>query len=396
MKIVAINTVASDSNAPGGIMSQICKAAMGRGDIVLAVYGRGDAPQDVPNVRVGNDIDILLHAVKSRLYDSSGRHSIVSTKRLIRLLAEFSPDIVHLHNLHGYYINYPLLMQWLKQTGVPVVWTLHDCWAYTGHCAYYTYNRCHEWKRGCRECLFKNAYPKSILASDAEYNFKLKKDLFTTLPNLTIVPVSEWLAKEVGQSFLQQVPRVIIPNGVDTDKFRPRSTSREKKCSVLGVAAKWDSRKNFEFFIGLANLLPDIKITVVGSTTLRQRKIAPKNITIIDRISDRYALSEIYSSVDIFINPSMEETFGMTTIEAMACGVPVIVNNSTAMAEIVTAETGFAVNIDSLDEVQNAIKCIMRKLEAYRLSCRNHAVKNYSMVQMTDNYLDVYDRLHSI
>lgn len=386
MRIFAINTVARTDNAPGRIMTQIAKAASRQGHEVMVAYGRGLPPKGIASTRIGGPMNVLWHTMRSRLDDAEGLASMGATLRLIKEITEFKPDIVHLHNLHGHYINYLHLFDFLNCERIPVVWTLHDSWAYTGHCAYYAANGCYNWKTGCEKCEFFKDYPKSICCNSAQ-NFELKKKRFT---NAHIVAVSQWLAKEIEQSFLRDLPLTVLPNGVDAFSFRPTDSIRDNKLTIVGVANNWEPRKNFDFFVNLAKRLPEAQINIVGNASWTQKRKSGSNIKFLGRIANPSQLSGIYTNADVYINASREETFGMTTIEAMACGTPVIVNNTTALPEVVTSDTGLIVDIDNIDAVINAIHSITNSHINYHETCRNHVITHYSRKRMTDQYIDLY------
>lgn len=389
MKIFAINTVARMDNAPGRIMLQIAKAASRHGHEVRVAYGRGLPPKGITSTRIGGPINVLWHALRSRLDDAEGLASMGATLRLIKEISDFRPDIIHLHNLHGHYINYLHLFNYLNYEQIPVVWTLHDSWPYTGHCAFYASNGCDKWKYGCEKCDFIKNYPHSIFCNSAE-NYQLKKRLFT---NAHIVAVSQWLGNEIEQSFLCNQPLSIIPNGIDAFSFRPTEINRDNRLTIVGVANNWEPRKNLDFFFNLAKQLPDALINIVGCASWLQRKNSCSNISFLGHITDPNRLSEIYSNADVFINASREETFGMTTIEAMACGTPVIVNNATALPEVITADTGLIVDIDNTESVVSAIHSIKKSHINYHETCRNHIITQYSRKRMTDQYLVLYNTI---
>ena len=330
---------------------------------------------------------MLWHTLRSCLDDAEGLASMGATARLIKEISDFKPDIVHLHNLHGHYINYPHLFNFLNYEKIPIVWTLHDSWAYTGHCAYYASNGCNNWKTGCEKCDFFRDYPRSICCNSAE-NFQLKKYLFT---NAYIVAVSQWLGNEIRQSFLHNLPLTVITNGVDVFSFQPTNVKRDNKLTIVGVANNWEPRKNLDFFINLAKQLPDAQINIVGNVAYAQKIKCTSNIKLLGHITNPNRLSEIYTNADVYINASREETFGMTTIEALACGTPVIVNNATALPEIVTSDTGLIVDIDDIDAVINAIHSITNSHINYHETCRNHVITHYSRKRMTDQYLNLYN-----
>ena len=389
MRIFAINTVARADNAPGRIMTQIAKAASRQGHEVMVAYGRGLPPKGIASTRIGGPLNVLWHTLRSRLDDAEGLASMGATARLIKEISDFKPDIVHLHNLHGHYINYPHLFNFLNYEKIPIVWTLHDSWAYTGHCAYYASNGCNNWKTGCEKCDFFRDYPRSICCNSAE-NFQLKKYLFT---NAYIVAVSQWLGNEIRQSFLHNLPLTVITNGVDVFSFQPTNVKRDNKLTIVGVANNWEPRKNFDFYVNIAKQLPDAQINIVGNVAYAQKIKCTSNIKLLGHITNPSRLSEIYSSADVYINASREETFGMTTIEAMACGTPVIVNNATALPEIVTSDTGLIVDIDNTESVVSAIHSIKKSHINYHETCRNHIITQYSRKRMTDQYLVLYNTI---
>ena len=388
MKVASINTVATQSNAPGRIMLNISDAIIESGGKSFVAHGRGES--SICNTyKIGSTCDTIIHTLKSRISDSEGLHSINATKKLIDQLESFSPDIIHLHNIHGHYISYQILMQWLKDYDIPIVWTMHDCWAFTGHCCHYTANKCDKWKNDCLDCKYSYTYPRSI-SSQSERNFELKHELFSSLPDLTIVAVSNWLANELRQSFLNRFPIEVIHNGIDTEIFKPMPRSSNSKFRILGVASHWSENKNIEFFNHLANKIStDEEIIIVGDIPMKRRLQLHKNITHIGNFRSAEKLAEIYSSADVFINPSREETFGMTTAEAMACDTPVIVNNATALPEVITPETGYAIDLDDIDAVYNILQHIKNNPNRFA-NCRQHIINNYTLNHMTSQYLKLY------
>lgn len=396
MKVVAINTVAAPDNAPGRIMTDICSAAAHAGNDVIAIYGRGRMPvlDKVASGRMGCKAGVLYHTLMSRITDREGLYSATATRRLIAFLEKENPDIIHLHNIHGHYMNYPILMSWLRESGMPVVWTMHDEWAFTGHCA--SYFDCTAWQHGCYSCQRKYSYPKSILANNSASNYARKRDMFTSLDNLTIVAVSRWLADELKRSFFADKPITVIPNGVDTGIFCPQPVATSNGTfNILGVASRWDKVKGLDAFIELAGIVGDgCRITLVGNTGWRR---LPKSINAVGHVSSLQELARLYSSADLFINPSAIESFGMTTVEALACGTPVIVNNRTALPECVTHDTGIAVNTDNTGELVSAINEIRDNGKPYYSNrCVSYIRDNYSTVSMSASYLSLYNSLLSL
>lgn len=364
MKVFEINTVAHHNNAPGRIMLNISDTVIHNGGDVC-VYSR-------------KGIHTYIHGLMSRLLDTEGLHSFHATRSLINKIEKFRPDIIHLHNLHGHYINYPLLFSYFKSTNIPIVWTLHDCWPLTGHCAYYSYAKCQKWITGCHNCKLSKQYPKSWLFDNSLKNWKSKYASFSSVKNLTIVSVSKWMDAQVNKSFLKDYPRIIIPNGIDTTIFRPYCTRKASdNFNIIGVASNWSRNKGLNHLMQLKRMLaPD------------------EHITIVSGISNMTELAKIYSSADLFLNPSEEESFGMTTIEAMACGTPVIVNNRTAMPEFVTSTTGYIADFSDLQRILQRIRHIKSKgKDFYRNACVSHVEQNYSLQLMTDRYIQLFHEI---
>ncbi len=323
-------------------------------------FARNTIPDDIPHIIIGNSTDVKVHGLMTRITDKTGFYSRKATKEFIQKIEEYNPDIIHLHNIHGYYINIELLFDYLKETQIPVVWTLHDCWAFTGHCCYYSMAGCDRWKTGCHDCPQKKAYPASLLMDNSEWNYKKKKELFTGV-NMHLVAVSEWLAGEVKESFLQDYPLSVIYNGIDLSVFKPTVSDFKKKYGIedkkvaLGVASTWDVRKGLNDFIKLSMMLPDnYKVVVVGVNQKEQQSI-PDNMIGIPRTDSVEELAGIYTAADVFLNASVEETFGLPTVEAMACGTPVIVYDATALPEVITSKTGFIVSPHDLKVVCDTI-----------------------------------------
>lgn len=367
MRIYEINTVARRDNAPGRVMLDIADAVMEAGD---------EAYISARDYGMSRGLHTVTHALRSRISDREGLFSVSSTFRLCRDIVQKRADIVHLHNIHGHYINYPLLFSFLRDYGRPVIWTLHDCWAFTGHCAYYTARGCHNWEKECRDCGATREYPVSYGRSRARENYNLKKSLFGTLPRLTIVCVSRWLAAEAHRSFLSGHRIEVIPNGVDTSIFTPEAVTKAKSgFRIIAVASNWKRNK------GLGTL-----------NALKCRLTYGEELAIISGIKDPRLLAAEYASSDLFINPSLEETFGMTTVEAMSCGVPVIVNNNTAQVETVNDRVGRVMDFKDIDGVMECIRDIKHLGKSrFSTSCRQHVLDNYRLQNMTDSYISLFN-----
>lgn len=345
MKILQINSVCGVGST-GKIATDLYKVLEEEGHQCKIAYGRGTAPEGIDSIKIGSNIDNYLHVFKTRLFDKHGFGSVKATKKFIEEVKKFDPDIIHLHNIHGYYINIEVLFDYLKEANKPVIWTLHDCWAFTGHCAYFDFVGCDKWKNQCGECPQKSGYPSSKFTDNSKLNYEKKKALFTSVKNMTIVTPSMWLANLVEKSFLGKYKVKTIKNGIDLHKFRPtyggfrKIHNIENKYVVLGVAAIWDKRKGLEYFIKLSNELNDkYKIVLVGVNENQKREL-PDNIIGITRTEDIKSLAEIYTSADLFVNPTLEEVMGLVNVEALACGTPVLTFNTGGSVECIDKNCG--------------------------------------------------------
>lgn len=367
MKVFQVNSVCG-TGSTGRIVCDIKQMLKNSGNDCRIAYGRGFF-DDPDCVKIENDLVFKAHVFFSRITDRQGFYSTAATRRLVRDIEQFNPDIIHLHNIHGYYLDIRVLFEFLKQYNKPVVWTLHDCWAFTGHCAYFSFAGCEKWKTECGQCPQKSAYPASVLIDNSKKSFNLKKDLFTDIDNLQIVTPSNWLNGVVKESFLKKFPVTTIYNGIDLNVFKPLKSDFKSKNGlsgkkvVLGVANVWEKRKGLYDFIKLSQVLPnDYKIVLVG---LSEKQIAalPQNILGISRTENINQLVEIYSAADVYVNTSVEETMGLTTVEALACGTPAVVYNATAVPEMVNEKCGKVVNAGDIDGLIKAITTIDVKAE---------------------------------
>ena len=401
MRVLFINTVYGKGST-GRIIKDLGNSIVKNGGEFCVAFGRGECGDDINFYRIGNKKDYMLHALLSRFTDRSGFYSANPTKKLIKFIKQYNPDIIHLHNLHGYYINIKILFEYLKnEYKGKIVWTLHDCWAFTGHCTYFTYAKCNKWQKECFSCTEKNSYPQSLVMDNSRKNYLEKKDLFSGIPNLNVITVSDWLKSEVEKSFLNQYPVRRIYNGVDLAKFSPTQTDvREKyncenKKLILLVSDGWDERKGYSKFIETAKKSPaDWQYIVVGLSKTQISEM-PQNVIGLERTWNQQELIDLYSAADLFFNPSVEETFGLVTVEAMACGTPVVVVNSTASPELLKengcgliCETG-----STIDEMLEVIKkAITLKEKGGNIAAIKNS-KNYSIQKHDEEYMDLYSSL---
>lgn len=396
MKVLQINSFFS-TGGPPRIVKGIYDTLQQNGHSCIVAACRAKPIDEMKTIKMGSPLNEYIHGIKSRLFDAEGLSSKAATKELIREIENYQPEILHLHNLHGYYINYEILFQYIKNTRMPVVWTLHDCWGFTGHCAHFDYIGCEKWKRGCDKCPQKNSYPKSLFVDRSKRNYHKKKNAFCGVKNLTIVTPSHWLGKLAEESFLGEYAVKVIHNGIDLNLFKPTiSNFREEQglknqFIVLGVAQIWGERKGFNYFIELSKRLDEnYKIVMIGLSK-KQKKELPINIIGINPTNNLQELLEIYTEADVFVNPTLEDNFPTTNLEALACGTPVITFNTGGSIESIDNTCGIVVEKGNLDGLHNAIEIIRVK----KISSA-HCLKRAEMFKREDRYKDYIDLYHNV
>lgn len=381
MKILMINEVCGHTST-GKICTDIAVRLEESGHTVKIAYGRDDyVPKQYRRFafRIGDFWSVRLHALSARFFDNCGFGSKRVTKRFLKWVDEYRPDVIHLHNLHGYYISVPLLFEYIKEHNIRTVWTLHDCWPLTGHCPGFEYVNCDKWETGCENCPQKRRYPASFFADNSRENYSRKKELFSGVKDMTIVSPSLWLKETVGKSILQEYPCVVINNGIDMRLFCPTDSNLRKeyclenKTVLLGVASVWDKLKGIEAFFELAGRLSDdFRIVLIGLTK-KQISKAPDNIICIEKTKDIHEMAKWYSAADYFINPTLEDNYPSVNLEAIACGTPVISfpsGGSPESAEIYGTSTGEK-SIEKLVEIIESQRRFERKpvsLDAYDMA----------------------------
>ena len=365
MRILMINVVCG-IRSTGRICADLACALGKRGHEVKIAFGREDVPPQYEKyaVRIGCDLGTKIHAIKARLRDGCGFGSKIATLNFIEWVKKYDPDVIHLHNIHGYYINVDVLFNYLRSCGKKILWTLHDCWPFTGHAAYCEFSQCERWISGCEKCPCIKEYPSSFI-DRSHINWKKKKALFCGIPQMTLVTPSRWLKSLVKKSFLSAYPTTVIHNGIDTSVFKPtlgnvkeRYRLSEKKV-VLGVAAVWDRRKGLDDFIKLSSLLPkDYQIVLVGLSR-DQIKAIPSSIVGIERTNSVKDLVELYSAANVFVNLTYEDNYPTTNLESIACGTPVVTYDTGGSGESAVCY-GIVVPKGRLDEVVKAVMSIER------------------------------------
>lgn len=363
MKYLFINSVYG-VRSTGKIIADECHRLIQEGHECAVAYGRESIHDSlVTQIRIGGKGDYYLHAACSRLFDSHGFMSKRATKRLLEQIEAYKPDVIWLHNLHGYYVNIELLFRWIKsQNNLEVLWTLHDCWAFTGHCAYFTMAKCNKWKSACCGCPQLKAYPKTIGCDHSSENYFRKMTAFTKVKKLTLITPSQWLADLTRESFLEEYPVKVIHNTVNTDIFKPQNSSfRENneltdKYIVLGVAVGWEETKGFPDILELRKILPTKYEIVLVGVTEKQIEHLPQGILGITRTTNQQQLAEIYSAADVFVNPTHQDNYPTVNLEANACGTPVITYRVGGSPESALPEN--VIDEGNIEEMRNRIVAI--------------------------------------
>lgn len=401
-KVLIINTGFYPST--GKVARHIAECAVAQGwECYLAVSATSCSIKDKHIIKIGSWVDFYWHALITRLFDKHGLSSSFATRIFIRQIDEIKPDLVHLHNIHGYYLNYQILFSYLKRINVPVVWTLHDCWPFTGHCSYFYMTNCEKWmpeNGGCHHCEIKHHYPRSIWKDASQSNYQLKRSAFCGVEKMIIVPVSDWLRGLVQKSYLKEYEIRVVRNGVDINTFKPCESDLknrlgiEGKTVLLGVATSWTNRKGIKDYYRLSEVLPEHYQIIMLGLTHKQIEQLPAKILGIPRISSGEELAEFYSMADILLSLSYGESFGLTPVEAMACGTPSIVYNNTAQPELITPEVGRIVENGDFDGLCSAIEELVgigkKKMST---ACRKRAVEEYDKDKCFEEYVELYDSM---
>lgn len=415
--LLQINPVLRTNTSTGRIMKEIGELAMENGwESYVAYSGGRDGllhTTSIP-VPVGDRLSVAWHGIQTRLFDRHGLSSTRATKEFVKRIEEIGPDIVHIHNIHGYFLDYRILFDYLGHSGIHVVWTVHDCWLYTGHCYYYSKARCDRWKTGCGHCPQQRKFPASWLVDRSARNWEDKKKAFTSMlkNRLTIVPVSDWIRREMAESFLKDCDYQTIHNGIDIETFSPKPQAEEEvrlrygigdRHIILGVASIWSDEKGLGDFIRLAAGLNDDEVIVLvgidrkildsrlaeeGAQALGDRFITVK------RTADTAQLAELYSAAAALVNPTWQDNYPTVNLEAIACGTPVITYRTGGSVEAVTEETGFIVEQGDIDGLIAAVRTVERLgKEHFAEKCRSRAVRNFRKEDRYAEYIELYQRL---
>lgn len=388
--------ITANWGSTGKIAEAINLAAQRKGWECSTAYGRWANPSQFPTYKVGNKWDMYVHYFENRFFDREGLSSRRATKALIQHIKELKPDVISLHNIHDHYLNYELLFRYLNETDIKVVWTFHDCWAFTGHCFHFVTKDCMRWKTGCYDCPLRHIYPNTVLDRSVK-NYALKKELFTANKNLSIVACSDWLGNFVRESFLKDKRIEVIHNGCDLSVFKPMPMASDvSKFKILAVSSVWYPNKGEQDIYKLRTMMPEdeYEITMVGLTAEQVKKL-PAGIRGIERTQNVQELAQLYSDADVLINPTYEDNFPTVNIEALACGTPVITYRTGGSPEAVDENTGAVVEQGDLDAFCAKIKEFKANgfKQQHSADCRKRAEECFDKDKCFEKYVELYESL---
>lgn len=403
MKVLQINAV-NKIGSTGRNCYEISNFLIEKGDICVTACSRGNNVYDKNEFIIGNKLDTKIHGLLSRISGMQGYFSIKATKKLLNYMDKFNPDVVLLGNLHGNYINLPMLLKYLSKKDIITVVVLHDCWFYTGKCCHYTIDKCYKWLEKCGNCPSLKKYNKSWFLDRTEKMLSDKKNLFNAIPKLAVVGVSNWITKEAKKApvFKNAKEIIRIYNWIDSEKFYPRNIENLKEKLglkdykiLLCVASNWNKEKGIENIIELSFKLSNTeRIIIVGNISDEYKKKLNKNVILVPTIESLDILAEYYSIADVFVQPSLEETFGKVGAEALACGTPIVCFDSTANPELIGEGCGSIVKVGDIDKFYQEIKNILKNgKDFYRKNCIEFANKNFNKDKNIEQYLCLFERL---
>ncbi len=398
MRVLQINSVAGIGST-GRIVVDLSKTMSARGIENIILYG--DQMSNYPlATKIGSQLNVKTHIIKTRLLGKHAFYSKRVTRKFISAIEQFKPDLIHLHNVHGHYLNVEILFNYLARRKTKVIWTLHDCWSFTGHCAFYDYIKCDKWKTHCEHCPGLRNYPTSLIFDRSYEAYDHKKQLFNRVDELKLVTPSKWLATEVAQSYLKEQKIIVIHNGIDLGTFKPTDSNVKAqyqltdKFVILGVASIWEPRKGLEYFMRLSAKLNHDEVIVLVGLSQEQKSKLPKNIIGITRTNSIEELAALYTASDVFVNPTLEDNYPTTNLEAMSCGTPVITFNTGGSPESVDEQTGIVVSQGDEPNLLNAIRSIKAQgKQYYRAHCLNKAKMEFDKNINYARYIELYEAM---
>lgn len=400
MKVLQINTIYKDKST-GRTCWELEKKLTENGHECVTAFGHGKHCSE-NTYRINTDVEYFLHNILSRVTGLEGYFSYFATRRLLKFIKKYSPDVIHLRNLHGHYLNLPLFFKFLKKSKIPVVMHLHDCWILTGKCCYPVYNNCNKWQTQCENCPSRKVYPVSYLFDFSKKMHNDKKKWFSKIEKCTVVGVSDWIAGEGKKSYLNRFPVTRVYNWINTDVFHPYEDAKksdfgldEDKFTLVFSGASWvTSPKKVEDMLALADSMDDdMQILLIGKTTegFRHPKIKCAGF-----VGDVEQLARMYSVGDAYVHVSTADTFGKVIAEAMACGLPAVVYDNTACPELVSEGCGAAVEPHNIEQLINELQIIKKNGKAYYSEkCKNRVKNSFSYEKNVQQTLEFYNELIS-
>ena len=408
-RLLQINPVIRNSTSTGRIMQEIGDLAMRNGWESYIAYskGRDGVKESKSNILpVGNKLSVVWHGVMTRLLDRHGLASDAATREFVEQIKSLQPDVIHIHNIHGYFLNYKILFDYLSKSGIPIIWTVHDCWLYTGHCYHYASAGCYKWQTYCEKCPQRKEFPSSYVIDRSRKNFEDKKRAFTSIPPemMKIVTVSGWMRNEMSDSFLKGCNFQVIHNGIDLNLFRPIDGTEIKekygipagKHIILGVASIWSKEKGWDDFMQMSRMIGEDEVIVLVGIDEKQKQTLPTNIVGIARTESVEQLAQLYSVADVFVNPTWQDNYPTVNLEAIACGTPVVTYRTGGSVEAITPQTGVIVEQGDVKGLLEAVRGIEQQgKEYYRAGCRAFAEEHFDKNKCYAEYLDLYEQMIS-
>lgn len=399
MRIFQLNTFCGVKST-GRIALEIAKLVEADGGECRIGYGVPELSADAKEYayRIGTPLERKVHGAMRKLLDAEGYGSYAATQKLIQEMKSFSPDLVHLHNIHGCYLHLSSLFAYLRDSKLPVVWTLHDCWPFTGHCAYFDYSGCERWQTGCYDCPQQRNYPVCIGLDGSHRNYRHKKKWFTQLNDLTFVAPCEWMLQPLSKSFMGKYPARVIPNGVNLDVFKPTDSdlrfrySLDGKMICLSVASEWDARKGLPYLCEAAKKMGESYRFVVIGLEKKQTALLPANMIGLERTANVEELAAWYTAADCFVNPTLEDNMPMVNLEALACGTPVAVFHTGGCPEAIDDDTGRVVPQGDLEALCAAIESLASEKHQRKEACLKRS-QSFDCKRTFQTYLDLYKEL---
>lgn len=396
MKVVLINTVAN-TGSTGKIVTALYRKLEQESEDVCIVYGRGKCDPSIKSYKTGSGMDFLLHVLRNFFRGESGFGSVAATRKLIAYLEEEKPDIIHLHNIHGFYLQCEILFEYIKEKNIPVIWTLHDCWPFTGHCAFFDYAGCGKWETSCEKCSrHRSVYPYALFCDNSKEAYERKKAAFQGVKDLTIVTPSRWLKELVEKSFLKDYPVKVIYNGINLKAFFPEEDKKNPsdRYIILGVANVWEKRKGLVYFKKLAKMLDErYRIVLVGLNPFQRiglKLTRYSRITAVGRTQSVDELRRLYSSSAVYVNTTLEDNFPTTNLEALSCGTPVVTFRTGGSPESVDEDCGIVVEKGNVEELKKAIEEVCGNPEKYSKEKMVERAQRFRDEKMAESYWKHY------